>query len=615
MKICICTTPIRPVPTDFPPFGSMAIIQSLRKIGENAKFYNIDYFRYSHEEIEAYFKEHQYDVVGISAVVSTAYAYTKYLAKLIRAVSPHTKIIVGGNLAASAEILLRKSEIDFCVTGDGEIIIRNLIRALYKKSIDYEELSQIKGICYLDENGEFCFTGYGEKPSSEEIEFPDYDILEADGSLLYFISDKVAERFYGYEGVIEPGKTMAQVTMAKGCVARCTFCHRWEKGFRVLPTDGVIRHIRDLIARYNVGFLVIADENFGADRKAAWEMAVRLGELGLKWLVSGVRTNTVTKESLQHWKDNGCVSVYYGIESGSQKMLDVMEKKTTVQTNINALKWTGEVGINTIIQLVLGLPGENQKTIDETIDFLKIVSPWIKQWKGKIASEAISINYAQALPGTPLYESARQRGLIGLDVDTEEEYLIKISDTDAYKEDHFINNTGLPMLQVLMWRPQILAHLDLHHYKEHVKEIGGGDVEHTLWHVLSYYFRVVGYRLYRRFTRRQRIRWAGDVTAKIADTGYFNIYAGFKFSPLLTNSLTRRIFTPLLAIAVSLYTSRSPWQVACLMTEYVRGVLKRSSNEAEYPGKSLRKIITIIPSNPNGSGDCEDKMLPLRAGR
>lgn len=614
MKICICTTPIRPYPTDFPPFGSMAIIQSLRKIGEDAKFYNIDYFRYSHEEIEAYFKEHQFDVVGISAVVSTAYAYTKYLSNLIRRVSQNTIIIVGGNLAASAEILLRKCEVDFCVTGDGELIIQNLVRALYEKPLNYEMLSATKGICFLNEKEKFCFTGYGEKPSAEEIEFPDYDILEADGSLPYFISDEVAERFYAYDGVIEQGKKVATVVMAKGCVARCTFCHRWEKGFRVLPTDTLIEHVRHLMNHYNVGFIQVADENFGADREAAWGIASRLGELGVKWQVAGVRTNTVSRESLQHWKDNGCVSVIYGIESGSQKILDVMEKKTTVQKNVDALKWTGEVGLNTIIQLVLGLPGEDDKTINETIEFLKEVSPWIKQWKGKIASESISINYAQALPGTPLYEYSRQHGLIGNSLDEEEEYLIKISDTDAYKEDHFVNNTGLPLLKVLMWRPMILAHLDVHHYKEINKESSVADVDHTLLKVLGYYFKVIGYRLFRRFTGYQRARFGGEAkTVYVNESGYFNIYSGFKFAPLLTNSFTRPFFTPLLAIAVSVYTSKSPWQAIRKVSGYARWSFKRDSREAECVGESLRKTVTIMPSAPDRKG--EDKMLPLRTGR
>ena len=73
MNICICTTPIRPTPTTYPPFGSMAIIQSLRKIGEYAKFYNIDYFRYNHDQVEEYFRKNRFDIVGISAAVSTAY--------------------------------------------------------------------------------------------------------------------------------------------------------------------------------------------------------------------------------------------------------------------------------------------------------------------------------------------------------------------------------------------------------------------------------------------------------------------------------------------------------------------------------------------------------------
>ena len=77
MKICICTLPIRPTPTNFPPFGSMAIIQSLKDIGKEPFFYNIDYFRFNHAEIIEYFSENQFDIVGISAVVSTAYAYTK----------------------------------------------------------------------------------------------------------------------------------------------------------------------------------------------------------------------------------------------------------------------------------------------------------------------------------------------------------------------------------------------------------------------------------------------------------------------------------------------------------------------------------------------------------
>ena len=128
MKICIVTTPIRPQPTVFPPFGSMAIIQSLRSKGHEVYFHHIDYHRFTNEQNIDYFTDHKFDLVGISAVVSTAYAYTKYLAKLIKSVSPSSIIFCGGNLAASAEILHRKASIDYCVIGDGEIISQNLVK-------------------------------------------------------------------------------------------------------------------------------------------------------------------------------------------------------------------------------------------------------------------------------------------------------------------------------------------------------------------------------------------------------------------------------------------------------------------------------------------------------
>ena len=143
MKICICTTPIRPVPTTFPPFGSMAIIQALRSVGEEVNFYHIDYHRYDHNQNSEYFSKNQFDMVGISAVVSTAYAYTKYLIELIKKVSPKTIVFVGGNLAASSEILHRKAKADYCVIGDGEIIVKNLIKTIKEKKITDEDLNKI----------------------------------------------------------------------------------------------------------------------------------------------------------------------------------------------------------------------------------------------------------------------------------------------------------------------------------------------------------------------------------------------------------------------------------------------------------------------------------------
>ena len=96
MKIVICTTPIRPSPTNYPPFGSMALIQAIRVGGGgyDPYFYDIDGLRPSVEQVVDSFKEQTPDVVGISTVVPTAYAYTKKLVHAIQEVSPRTKVVV-----------------------------------------------------------------------------------------------------------------------------------------------------------------------------------------------------------------------------------------------------------------------------------------------------------------------------------------------------------------------------------------------------------------------------------------------------------------------------------------------------------------------------------------
>ena len=455
MKICLCTTPIRPEPTTYPPFGSLAVIQAIRKIGEETEFYHIDYHRYKDDHNRKYFTEKQFDVVLISAVVSTAYAYTKYLTTLVKEVSPKSKIIVGGGLAASSEILHRKANVDYCVIGDGEIIIQNLLKAIRENKTSYPEIEKIKGITFIDSQDVFRFTGYEHALPAGLIARPDWTILEKDKSIDHYIREEAVAYWQDETEDWKKGKKIVIVEVAKGCVARCTFCHRFEKGYRVSPLDSIINHLRMLKKEYNVGYLSFGDENFGSYKKETKELTEKLAEEGFLWRAGGVRAHTVDLETLKMWKKNGCFNLTYGIESGSPTMLKVMEKKITVEQNIKALKWTYEAGLSTILQLVIGMPGETDKTIDETIDFMIKTMPYYSDVFRKQLALVFSVNYAQALPGTPLYEWAREHKYVGKDLDSEEAYLIKISDTDAYDNDHFLNYTQQPLLKVLGWRTKI----------------------------------------------------------------------------------------------------------------------------------------------------------------
>ena len=463
MKICIVTTPIRPVPTDFPPFGSMAIIKSLRNVGQDVSFHNIDYHRYSNEQNVEYFKKNNFDAVGISAVVSTAYVYTKYLSDLIKKINPKTVVFMGGGLAASAEILHRKANIDYCVIGDGEIITKNLVKAIEQKKTSDDDLKKILGITYLDSQNNFKFTGYEHPLPAPLIESPDFKILEDDNSIDHFINKRGSKAYFPNENSTNIKSTT--VIVAKGCVARCTFCHRFEKGYRVRPIGKIINHIKMLREKYNVGFLRIGDENFGSYKDETVELVKEIGSLGFKWSAAGVRAHTVDLEMLKLWKANGCQAILFGIESGSPTMLEVMEKKISVEQNINALKYAYEADLPTVVQLVIGMPGETDETIEETVDFLKKVMKYYPDSYKKQLGFLSSINYAQALPGTPLYEYARENGYVGKSIDEEEEYLIRISDKDAYDNEHFINYTKQPLLKVYSWRYLIGWKI----FREHVK--------------------------------------------------------------------------------------------------------------------------------------------------
>lgn len=611
MKICICTTPIRSEPTNYPPSGSLSIINSLRQMGENVDFYHIDCFRYPLEQIGEYFANNRYDVVGISAVVSTAYAYTKKLSELIRTVSPETTIVLGGNLAVSAELILRKTAIDFCVVGDGEIIIQNLIRVLSKKPLDYGELRATAGICFLDEKGKFNFTGFGARPSADNIEWPDYSILESIGALPYYIPYMVkGEHRFGDSVETRPGDRSAIVVMSKGCVAHCTFCHRWEKGYRALPVERIINHIKDLKAKYNVRFISVADENFGSDRKATWDIVNKMGELEIIWTAGGVRTNTVSRESLLHWKNNGCILINYGVESGSPSILKVMEKNTSLEDNINAIVWTGEAGLETVIQLVIGMPGENDVTIGETIDFLKKVFPSMLVWRDRPPSEGTSVNFAQALPGTPLYEYARERGLIGKTLDEEELYLLKISDINAGATGHYLNFTEQSMLKALTWRVRIHSEMDAYWLKQK-------GLEHlpVRW-ILSFYLK----RLWGIFGKNKSGRKAaGDSIKQMADilndSGYFNISRNFNFAPILLNPATRPIFNFCLLVGAAgreFVEGKSLAYVLKLIGGHIQWKIQnifRTRSGGVVPMQSLRKSISITNQKD------DDPMTPLRKGR
>ena len=97
------------------------------------------------------------------------------------------------------------------------------------------------------------------------------------------------------------------------------------------------------------------------------------------------------------------------MESGSQKILDIMEKVTTVEQNRDTIKWMAEQKMFSVVQMVIGMPGETPETIQESAN----MGCYFVEQSPEIDPNDLSINFAQALPGTPLYEYSQQIGVVG----------------------------------------------------------------------------------------------------------------------------------------------------------------------------------------------------------
>lgn len=454
-RTLVITTPIRPIPTDYPPVGSLSVISALNRAGfSDVQFYNIDLLRPTFDEAVTEIASRKPDILAISAVVSTVYDYTKNLSLAVKKKLPKTTILLGGNLGTSAEILLRNTGVDFVCTGEGERTAVDFLR-LWAQTPVKDDFKSVKGLAFLDSKDELTVTPYAETLKADELYDIDWGILERLGQMDYFTqpadkSGKVAVSDCEDPRVIKikrEGKRTALLNTSKGCVARCTFCHRWDKGIRYIPVPLLMKRLDWLIANHNVGFVRMGDENFGTDKRWLGEFCDAIKKRGIIWRVGGMRVNCIDSQWINRMKDAGCVVINYGMESGSQRMLDVMEKKTTAQENRNAMRWMVESNVSTTIQLIVGMPGETAETVSETAGFLRYAATLSPNWD----PNNVSVNFAQALPGTPLHEIGRSRGLIGRSLGDEEAYLLKISDRDARDGETAVNFTGYPRLTLERW--------------------------------------------------------------------------------------------------------------------------------------------------------------------
>ncbi len=340
------------------------------------------------------------DLIGIS---STTFEFlrARRLANKIKQ-QMDIPIIIGGVHISALNNHLPK-EFDIGVIGEGEQTMLELLN-LYNKKTDfsYEHLKNIKGIIH-NKSGKTIFTG------TRGLIYP-VDKIPPPARDLYDM------KFYLKKHTHSPGTRGKGTSLmtSRGCPYNCVFCHscRFWGGVRFHSPKYVINEIKELVDKYNVKYLNIFDDLFIANKKRLKEIVQFIQKEKINEKVKfccQARANLFNKEVGGLLKKMNMGYINFGLESGSEKILNYLKKGTvTVEDNKNAVKIANQFGFKISSGFMIGNPNERVEDLNQTYNFIK-----------NNPLDIIRIFITTPLPGTELWQYAKNKNIVSDDMDWE----------------------------------------------------------------------------------------------------------------------------------------------------------------------------------------------------
>lgn len=253
-------------------------------------------------------------------------------------------VVVLGGIHASAESQGIDSIFDKVVIGEGENTFLNVLRDI-ERGVDKRYYS---GKPIEDLNG---------------IPFPARDMLPYDSVVS--------------NSLVEKDKPATAVITSRGCPFDCSFCASktiWGRKVRFRSADNVIAEIKQVIDDYGVYHYRFQDDTLTLNRERFLELSKKMAPLGIFWRCN-TRLDCTQKDILSAMKNSGCQEVGFGIESASQKVLDINSKGISLEKAVEVIKNTKEAGLKVRLFFMIGLPGEDSNISRLTIDFIKATEP------------------------------------------------------------------------------------------------------------------------------------------------------------------------------------------------------------------------------------------------
>jgi len=396
MKILLINSPVRlDAQPSCIPYGLATVAAAMRQACFEVEIIDLNALRPSKAQIIDILKGKAWDVAGISGLITT-YAFQKWLIPELKARNPHGPVISGGELAtSSSRLLFNHTPVDITIIGEGEQTMPALCRALQRG----DDLEGIPGIRFR-RKGEVFFTGERKNIENlDEVPFPAWDLLPMEAYLKNPIWGETAGNSSGFRAGVRVTRSM-NIISSRGCSFSCNYCYHLfgRSSYRFRSPRNVIDEIGILVDRYGVDFIGFVDDNMMASEKRLLEFCNLLekNQFPITWGCHG-RVTSARPHVLRRMAEVGCIWIGYGIESGSQHILNAMNKRARAEQTREAILNTRKAGISPNTTFIFGYPGETLETIQETIDF-----------KRELAIECRSF-FATPYPGTPLYQQFQSK--------------------------------------------------------------------------------------------------------------------------------------------------------------------------------------------------------------
>lgn len=364
---------------EIPPFGVLYLAAVIEQKG-----IQVALFRVSNENYKFDFTD--FDLVGFSISSSVTYSLIKKVRDSGK-YNDNTLLIAGGiHATIFPENVLQDLNVDIVCIGEGENTITEIIDMFHER-----DFTAINGIAYKDDlSGRIIYTPPRNLISNlDTIPFPARHLLPIEEIVM---DDRLSNT----------NLPVAHILCSRGCPYSCNFCANQEHGIRYRSGANIRAELEYLIRTYGIKGFCITDDNFIVDSEKLKNICKEIVPLNLKWS-SLSRVNTINEELLKMLKESGCIEIKYGIESGSPRILQLMNKKITPEQIKYAITATHDIGIKVKAFILHGFPGENIESTRETIHL-------IEELKNKI--DRISLFRFVPLPGSPVYKDPGAYNLI-----------------------------------------------------------------------------------------------------------------------------------------------------------------------------------------------------------